>query len=256
MKTFCFTIDDNIRFLKEIAGKRPGSMFDHPYLAMLKRLHQKFDLKVQMNMFYRMDGFELSQMCDDYRKEWKENSDWLKMSFHSDVENVLPYKDSGYDEVFSHCKAVNDEIFRFSCEESLAKTTTVNYCQTTHEGVKALWDNDLRGLLGLFGNEENPGTSYSLDKINANDCRNGKTVLLDGMSYASIDMVINGFALSEIVSELTKLLSRDSLRVMIHEQYFYEDYRFYQPDFEEKLITVFQFLCDNGYKSCFFEELI
>ena len=51
MKTFCFTIDDNIRFLKELTAQKPGSMFDHPYLAMLRRLHERFDLKIQLNLF-------------------------------------------------------------------------------------------------------------------------------------------------------------------------------------------------------------
>ena len=27
-------------------------MFDHPYLAMYRRLHEKFGLKVQLNLFY------------------------------------------------------------------------------------------------------------------------------------------------------------------------------------------------------------
>ena len=44
MKWFCYTVDDNIRFLKEINERRPNSLFDHPYLAMYKRLHKQFGL--------------------------------------------------------------------------------------------------------------------------------------------------------------------------------------------------------------------
>ena len=84
MKLFCFTIDDNIRFLKEIMVQSMSSIFDHPYMAMLRRLHEKFDLKIQLNMFYRMDGFDLSQMSDRYSEEWASAADWLKLSFHSD----------------------------------------------------------------------------------------------------------------------------------------------------------------------------
>ena len=56
-------------------------MFDHPYLAMYRRLHEEFGLKVQLNLFYRMESFDLSQVSDAYYEEWKENSDWLKLSF-------------------------------------------------------------------------------------------------------------------------------------------------------------------------------
>ena len=43
---------------------------------------------------------------------------------------------------------------------------------------------------------------------------------------------------------------------MIHEQYFYPDYKNYQPDFEEKIDAAFGFLTENGYESIFFEEYI
>lgn len=254
MKTFCFTIDDNIRFLKELSEEKPNSLFDHPYPAMLRRLHEKFGIKIQLNLFYRMDGFDLSQATDCYKSEWQENADWLKLSFHSDRENSFPYQNSGYDEVFHDCRAVHNEILRFAVPASLAETTTVHYCQTTPEGTRALADNGVKGLLGLFGTQEKPSTSYSLDERKASEIRNGKILTLDGMAYAAIDMVINSVKLDAITPTLTPLLSRETLRVMIHEQYFYQDYKAYQPDFEEKLITVFSLLAQNNYQSRFFEE--
>ena len=51
-------------------------------------------------------------------------------------------------------------------------------------------------------------------------------------------------------------MTRKSIRVMIHEQYFYADYHAYQPDFEEKLEIVLSALVDEGYQSVFFEELL
>ena len=89
-------------------------MFDHPYLAMYWRLHKKFGLKVQLNLFYRMENFDLSQMSAVYYEEWKENSDWLKLSFHSDLENVKPYESSGYDVVYEECKRAHEQIKRFA----------------------------------------------------------------------------------------------------------------------------------------------
>ena len=256
MKTFCFTVDDNIRFLKEISERKPKSIFDHPYLAMLRRLHEHFELKIQLNLFWETDAFNLSKMSDRYAAEFSSVSDWLKLSFHSRMENVSPYENSGYDEVFADCRAVNEQILRFASPNSLAKTTTVHYCKTTGEGLRALRDNGIRGLLGLFGTADAPLTSYGICEKSASDIRSGHTVSLDGIAFASIDMVVNKVKSGDISRALCELLSRDSIRVMIHEQYFYEDYRAYQPDFEEKLETVFEILTENGYKSCFYEELI
>lgn len=256
MKSFCFTVDDNIRFLKEITENNHQSIFEHPYLAMYKRLHGEFDLKVQLNLFYRMDGFDLSQMSADYYDEWTENTDWLKLSFHSELENKRPYEFSGYDEVFTACKAVNEQILRFASSKSLGKTTTVHCCNATAEGLKALEDQHVLGLLGLFGDDENPRTSYSLDENDAARLRNGDIVKRDNISFASIDIILNLFSKEEILTRLESLQGRKDIRVMIHEQFFYSDYIRYQADFEEKLRATFLFLCQNSYKSHFFEDLI
>ena len=131
-------MDDNIRFFKEITDVRPKRIFDHPYLAMYRRLHNEFGLKVQLNLFYRMEGFDLSQMSADYYSEWEENADWLKLSFHSALENARPYESSGYDEVRRDCENVHREILRFAGNTSLAQTTTVHYCVTTEQIRRSL----------------------------------------------------------------------------------------------------------------------
>lgn len=256
MKTFCFTVDDNIRFFKELTEQNCEGLFDHPYLAMLFRLHKRFGVKVQLNLFYRMDGFDLSQMSDCYAEEWKQNSDWLKLSFHSDHENVCPYLDADYEEVYCDCNAVQQQILRFASPNSLAKTTTVHYCQTTDQGLQALHDLGVKGLLGLFRTNQKPSTSYGMDEKTAADIRNGAVVLHRGMAVAPIDLVINSVALGDLLPRISALFSHDAVHVMIHEQYFYEDYRAYQPDFEQKLTRVFTLLCDAGYESRFFEECL
>jgi hypothetical protein len=77
-----------------------------------------------------------------------------------------------------------------------------------------------------------------------------------GVKIASIDMIINDTKLENIIPDLSVLQDHDQIRVMIHEQYFYQDYPRYQSDFEEKLETVFTFLEEKGYKSRFFEEML
>lgn len=256
MKRFCFTVDDNIRCLKELTERGYKSIFEHPYLAVYKRLHDEFDLKVQLNLFYRTESFDLSQMTSAYLEEWRENSDWLKLSFHSDHENVRPYEFSGYDEIFGDCKAVNGEIVRFAAPESLGKTTTIHFCLATPEGLKALADNKVLGLLGLYGTEDTPRISYGIDGEEAARLRKGETVKAGNITYGAIDIVLNCFSKEEILSKLQDLRDREQIRVMIHEQYFYSDYAKYQPDFEEKLRATFEFLKVHGYKSCHFEEMI
>ena len=256
IKYFCFTVDDNIRFLKEITENRDRSLFDHPYLAMYRRLHEEFGLKIQLNLFYRLGDFDLSQMSDAYYEEWKENADWLKLSFHSELENAKPYESADYGTVYEDCKRVNEQIKRFASPEALASTTTIHYCLLTEGGLRAIEDNRVCGLLGLFGTTEKPRTSYGIEACNAERLRNGEILKIGKISFASIDIVLNSFGIDKILEQLSRMSQRNCIRVMIHEQYFYEDYRHYQPEFEEKLRRTFSWLRENGYQSSFYEALL
>ena len=253
---FCFTVDDNIRFLKEITENHCTSIFDHPYIAMYKRLHEEFGLKVQLNLFYQMENFDLSQMSDAYYDEWKANADWLKLSFHSEMENFRPYETSGYAKVYNDCKRVNEQIKRFASPAALANTTTIHYCLLTESGLRAVEDNGVVGLLGLFGTNEKPRTSYDIDDGNAARIRTGEILKVGNISFASIDIILNCYSEEKILEQLAFISQRDCIKVMIHEQYFYEDYFRYQPEFEEKLRSTFSFLRENGYQSSFYESLI
>ena len=255
-RQFCFTMDDNIRFLKELTEGSYESLFHHPYPAMLRRLHQTFGLKVQLNLFYQMKDFDLSQMTDRYRSEWEENAHWLKLSFHSRLENVDPYRESGYEEVYADCAAVHREICRFASPAALANTTTLHYCLATSEGLRALADCGVQGLLGLYGSRELPRVSYQTAEPDCNRIREGETVWQDGVAYAAIDLILNLYPREELLPRLKSFLERPLVKVMIHEQYFYPDYRRYQADFAQKLEDVFSELAARGYESVFFEDTL
>lgn len=256
MKKFCFTVDDNIRFLKELSTGRFCSIFEHPYLNMYKRLHEKFGLKVQLNLFYELEDFNLSDTTDKFKAEWQANSDWLKLSFHSRMENESPYEFSDYVEVYKDCQNIKREILRFASPSSLGRTTTVHYCLATSDGIRALKHSGVEGLLGLYGTNESPRTSYQNTAEESAVIRNGEIVYKDGMSYAGIDVVLNLYSKNDILRQLEELKARDLIKVMIHEQYFYSDYRHYQSDFEGKLQAAFGLLIENGFVSSFFEECI
>lgn len=256
MKRYCFSVDDNIRFLKELTEHGYDSIFEHPYLAVYKRLHDMLGLKIQLNLFYSSADFDLSVMTEAYRRQFAQCAAWLKMSFHSRCENFRPYEHSGYDEVYGDCRAVNEQILRFAGEQSLARTTTVHYCLATGEGVKAIKDNGVHGLLGLYGVGGSPLNSYSTPDGAALAAKAGEVIYRDGMAFAGMDVILNTLDGDGIIAELAARTGRDIIKVMIHEQYFYPDYPAYQPDFEEKLERTFVFLRDNGYESAFLEDVI
>ncbi|MBQ7384103.1 MAG: hypothetical protein IJV72_04855 [Clostridia bacterium] len=256
MKTFCFTVDDNIRCLKELNEGSFGSIFEHPYLGVYRRLHDKYDLKIQLNLFYEAGNFNLSHFTDKYREEWAENADWLKLSFHARAEKSRIYENSGYAEVFDDLSRTNREIIRFATESVLAKTTTLHYCSATEDGIRAVRDNEIKGLFGLYGTADEPRSSYTSDKSDGDKIRRGEIVIRDGIAYSGVDLVLNIYSKEENLARLEGLSGREHINIMIHEQYFYPDYPKYQSDFEEKLDVAFELLTLKGARSVFFEERI
>ena len=257
MKKFCFTIDDNIRFFHEITQRNEESLFAHPYLALLRRLHKNLGLKIQLNLFYQTKDFNLSMFSERYKREWEECSDWLKLSFHSlNEKGGREYETAEYDRVYEDCLKTQKEIIRFAGEKSLAKTTTIHCCAATSDGVKALQDLGVRGVLGLFGTDEQPRLSYDCDLIDAQNGRNGQIISKNGMAYVGINCVLNAFTVEEVLAKLEELKTRERVLIMIHEQFFYPDYRNYQGDFEEKIVKAVDKLQQEGFISSFFEDLL
>jgi hypothetical protein len=117
-------------------------------------------------------------------------------------------------------------------------------------------DLGVRGLLGLYGTEESPRSSYSLSEELSAEARRGRVVYCDGMAHASIDLILNNVELDKIEERLEPLLERRRVGLMIHEQYFYPDYERYQPEFEDKLALAFSYMRDHGYESVFFENIL
>ncbi len=254
---FRFSVDDNILFLKDIKEKNYTSIFDNSYLALYKRLHEKFDLKVQLNLFFEYKQFNLTEMPNKYKSEWQSNKDWLQLSFHSKNEQTV-YTHSDYNTAYNDCQQVHNEIIRFAGQGVLNPFTTIHCCTTTHQANSAFYDSNIKGLAGLFGTIEKPRESYNLKfqdfKSIYKDCFYYDKA--SDLYFVNIDMVINTFDINDIMPYLSKHIGRQHIEIMIHEQYFYPDYYMYQPDYEQKLNTAISYLIDNDYKSCFLDEFI
>ncbi len=258
------SLDDNILFLKDIGDHAASykSIFDNPYLAFLKEVHDTYGTKIHLNIYYQTAGFNISQMTDKFRDEWKANSGWLRLSFHA-LQNKPdnPYAKAGYDEVKRDCEMVKAEIRRFAGEGD--HVTTLHWGAATLEGTRALRDCGYTGLAGYFnvGAQESP-VSYYLDMDKRRHLKE-RFIWRDnkeGIIFSRIAIVINSYKLDRIVPYLNSLKvgthKPGYIDLMIHEQYFHPDYVEYQPDFRQKVMTAVKWATENGYKPAFLSECI
>lgn len=145
----CFMyIDDTHWVFKEIAKEMPDSIYDHPFMAMLKKAHDLYGIKIQLNVFYRnsffygsTEEFCLKDMPDKYKKEWQDASDWLRFGFHSKEEFPdYPYLNAKYEDVKKDVEELKTEIARFACERSFALGTIPHWNAMSLAGCSALRD--------------------------------------------------------------------------------------------------------------------
>ncbi len=165
-----FFIDDVVWVFRDLTRQKPKSLFDNEFLKLLKKAHDEYGLKTQLNVFYQTDvyygndEFNLSQMTDAYKAEWESASDWLKLAFHARQEFPdYPYINASYDHVYNDYKAIENEIIRFAGEGSIAKATTPHWRPISKQACLALRDCGIKLISATYGKRiEYDGDSSSL----------------------------------------------------------------------------------------------
>ncbi|MBR1970591.1 MAG: hypothetical protein IKA17_09585 [Clostridia bacterium] len=158
MKRAYFYIDDTIWVLRDITRQNPKTLFDNPFMNMLKTAHDKYGLKTQLNLFYRTDyfygndEFSLADVTDKYKAEFEENSDWLKMAFHAKQEYPdYPHVNATYNDIKDIFKNIEKEVFRFAGKNSFAYTVCPHWVPMSKDGVRALKDCGVKILDVTYG---------------------------------------------------------------------------------------------------------
>lgn len=165
-----FFVDDVIWVFRDLARKRPASLFDNEYMKGLKFAHDNYGLKVQLNIFtrtdfyYGVDEFNLSEMPDIYKKEWIDNADWIKFGFHSRQEFPdYPFVNATYEDVDVCYKEAYKEVCRFADASMMAKAVCTHWLPMSKAGCQALYDNGCTLISASYGEKtEYTGDASSL----------------------------------------------------------------------------------------------
>ena len=263
------SVDDNIIFLWDINKNKDvyKSIFENPYLAVYKRAHDLYGMKLHLNLFYEFDEmddfkedrghFNLSMMTDKFKDEWIANSHWLRLSFHAKANHPdMPYKNTTRDEIGPICQKVQNEIIRFAGRETLSDVTTVHWGECTLEGMRELRSQGIKGFAGYF--ELNPDGStlvsyhYPPEFVEYLTNRDFWRDNEENFICGRIDLVLNCFKLEQIVPLLDEIYENKTrsgfMELMIHEEYFYPDYDNYIPEFEEIVLTASKWCYEHGYE--------
>ena len=315
-KTAYFFIDDVIFTMRSIARNRPASLFDDPFMKVLKNAHDAYGMTIQLNLFYRTDffygsdEFTLAEMPDCYKPEFEANAHWLKLAFHAKQEFPdYPYLNADYDDVKRDFYQIKNEVVRFAGEAVWSCAVIPHWLPISKDGCRALADCGVRFISPSHG-ERKPYNATAAQLLHEGDPaglpyghgfrllqnRKPESMLYDrgssnqsiansicAWNHVSTDVyeslynrnasvedpetgirfrlfgggpTLNLTELDVLEQKIRERVAKggDHIGIGNHEQYFYSDYFFYQPDYADKIMTMAKTLTELGYTFITAEE--
>ena len=182
-KRFNCYLDDHSFFWTDLAKERPKRAFDHFYLKGLKEIHERTGLKATLNCFFHNDHFDcdMTQVPDIWKSEFIDNSDWLKMSFHSlgEFPDRL-YIEASEEEFRRDYELVHDHIVRFAGEETFIEPLVVHWGIISPACVKVLKEKGVKTYASAFRPRLMGGPSALQRAAGARENTIGQSQLADG----------------------------------------------------------------------------
>ncbi len=242
---YCFQIDDNSFFLRDIARKGYRSIFDCFYLALLRDWHTRFRSRFTLNCYYRTeDGFTLAQFPDRYRNEWADQADGLRLTFHADAdEPAYPYRDDIRGDAYARgFDRVKREIVRFAGDTSWAPPSIVHYVDIPRSAWPVLSARGVTCLGGFFaasqkGFDRDPETGITLYDI---------SIICNLVTPDNVNGTLDAWATRRPEARVAALLT--------HEQYFWDFYPNYLPDHPARVERAIRWAVDRNLKPVFCHE--
>lgn len=259
-KTYRLGVDDVIRSLENIwrNQERYNSIFDDPFFRLYRDLYEQYGTPVHMHIYYANDdgSFDLSMFPEKYKDEFRANGHWLKLTFHSRTDKPdSPYKFASYDQVLEEGKQVIQQILRFAGPEVMSRVTSQHWADSNREATRAFCDLGYDCIDGYFQLDENgePFASYYFNKEQVLHAasRDFWVDHSENILFVKDDIIINEVPLAEIDGFMDRISAERNHcfhYLLIHEQYFYEDYHKYEPDYRERIFSCVDWCHRNGYR--------
>ena len=271
-KRYNFFFDDCSFFLRWIAVNRPKSIFDEMFLGRLKKIHEKYNSRFMLNLFFHDDhhDFSISDFPADYKEEFQANRDWLRLSFHARSEFPdRPYQHADSEKLAADYDELYKEVCRFAGAECFIPPLVLHWGMTNPENFHVLQERGTKCLTGGFmggvvsvtekahtvevtdiGYHYEKDTTYYICKA-AHMFYDRKYDIIIGSNliccnYDDIPTIQKKFAAVKP--------DRDVLSLMSHEQYSYPDYFNYIPDHLDRVEEACRLATACGYAPSWFPE--
>jgi hypothetical protein len=225
------------------------SIFDNPFFAMLKNLHDTYGTVVSLYLFLENGGTGIAGYPTSFASEFAENADWLKFGLHQGATN--------YSETSSETALADYETFTSNILNICGTVDIIDRCPRLAnfagnlDSVLAM-HNANGGIVGLLSAYDDRDSYYLTSAQSAYVFNHGK--FYDADNQLTFFRTIKTFEVINPSDELPKLNTLAGMNgapygiIMMHEYGVYgSDYTLISS-MEDRLKYACNWMVENGYQ--------
>lgn len=205
---FChLSIDDVTKCFRYLSNhsNEVHTIFDEPFLGYLRYLHQRYHCRFTLYAYLQDGDFNLKDVPNKWKEEFVENSEWLKIGYHS--VSRKPVGGGNIDSFETDYTKFEKAVKKFAGDIVLAKYLRLDFFQAEQEWIDFLRERGIKVLLSA----DDKRISYSLPEQENHILIEEGAINYHGMHYLRSDIRI------ERKSGMSRILqkSRNALPLVI-----------------------------------------
>jgi len=223
-KKYHISVDDCINMFRDMYLKKYDSLFEHDIFRFLRDMNKKYGAKFTLHLFFNNDRFyvggvskpedksyekfDLTKMPDNFKGEFMNSSEWLKLSFHGYTYNVN-YSDCRVD-IKKDYEQVIGEIKRFAGEDVISNCLRLHLGLASSHNVENLLKAGIKYILASDNK-----LSYFLTPEKRDILATGAMVKKDYVTFIKTDGRYEGIS---SVSDFLAGLNKKCIVLFTHEK--------------------------------------
>lgn len=235
-----FSIDDTIEIFEDLTKNKENyqTIFDNGTLKFLKECNETYEAKFSMYCFYEFNGICLENCTDKFKKEFQENSEWLKFGFHA-LNNIRDYSKLSEEETKKDYQQVIGQLKRIVGEKSITTVIRMEKFVCNKNNAKVLGGVEY-GITGLLGADTMGRQDYYLNK-KLNYKLFEKEIYYDnsiGITIYNTDLRVE--KIENVYEEIDKIKEDKNIIVFTHEGEL-------NGENKNKIVEICEITTQNGY---------
>ena len=242
-----FSIDDFYISLKDITDNSSiyNSIFENTTFNFLKELHDNYGAIVTLNLYEVDSNYNVSNVTTKFKKEFEENSNWLKFTWHTHAATT-DYSVVSAENMANSLMNTKKAVINFAGEKSWSNVVRLNYFKGTDNIIKKMKD---LGIIGVLTADDDR-ISCGLQEDENNYLKTKGILFKNNMTYLKTYMRYEKIGTDYTIDEkLLELKNVYYFATFTHENYLS------RTTIKNYIKQSFEWIVKNGYKFTTYEDL-